>query len=178
MQQEQGDADAGIETMKEFVELTEENPEALERLMNKEGIDFGYKNKLKKQLEIYKENEAAAEARRLQIRNDQSQQVSKIYGLLIQPCSTRSGRIVQMIARALQLQNVPLEIPDIVQQKLDKPDLKLAVEDSLKVLHACVELGRAAANRAEGGHAIAIIGNTGAGKSTFANYMHGWSLCS
>ena len=40
------------------------------------------------------------------------------------------------------------------------------------MLSQCVAMGREQASRAEGGAAVAVIGNTGAGKSTFVNYLH------
>ena len=44
------------------------------------------------------------------------------------------------------------------------------------MLSQCVALGREQASRAEGGAAVAVIGNTGAGKSTFVNYLHGCEM--
>ena len=44
------------------------------------------------------------------------------------------------------------------------------------MLSQCVAMGREQASRAEGGAAVAVIGNTGAGKSTFVNYLHGCKM--
>ena len=69
-------------------------------------------------------------------------------------------------------------VPEIVQRKLDNPNLRLTVDESLQLLLECVKLGDEAAQVARGGPAVAVIGNTGAGKSTFVNYCHGWVLSS
>ena len=44
------------------------------------------------------------------------------------------------------------------------------------MLSQCVAMGREQAKSAENGAAVAIIGNTGAGKSTFVNYLHGCKM--
>ena len=67
-------------------------------------------------------------------------------------------------------------IPNVVQKMLNNPNTKLRVDESLEVIQCCVELGKEAATRAEDWHAVVVIGNTGAGKSTLVNFLHGCDL--
>ena len=71
-----------------------------------------------------------------------------------------------------------MALHEIVQRKLNDRDLVLTVDQALEVLTECVKLGEQAAQVAQGGLAVAVIGNTGAGKSTFVNYCEGWVLSS
>ena len=64
----------------------------------------------------------------------------------------------------------------LVRQKLDDPPLELSLDESLEVLSCCVFLGQEQARKAASADAVAVIGNTGAGKSTFVNYLHGCEL--
>ena len=71
-------------------------------------------------------------------------------------------------------------IPDdwgvLVDRKLANPDLKMSEDESQKVLLACIKSGAACAVAAHGNQAIILIGNTGAGKSTCCNYLHGCTM--
>jgi energy-coupling factor transporter ATP-binding protein EcfA2 len=66
---------------------------------------------------------------------------------------------------------------DLGQQMLDKklknPKMELSVEESVQVVSTCLGKGRTTALKIDGEDAVFIIGNTGAGKSTFINYLCG-----
>jgi len=66
-----------------------------------------------------------------------------------------------------------LELPEIVLRKLENAALSLSEEDSLKVLLACIQYGLVKARKGEDKELLMVIGNTGAGKSTLINYLHG-----
>merc|ERR1712185_596857 len=66
---------------------------------------------------------------------------------------------------------------ELIKRKLDNPAAVLTIDESTDVLDFCVKLGakellKATSCRA----AIAVIGNTGAGKSTCFNYLHGCTM--
>ena len=71
-------------------------------------------------------------------------------------------------------------IPDdwgvLVDRKLANPDLKMSEDESQKVLLACIKSGAMCAVAAHGKQAIILLGNTGAGKSTCCNYLHGCTM--
>ena len=60
-------------------------------------------------------------------------------------------------------------------QTLD-PTLILTPDESIECLTSCVEFGMAQAKEACNLDCTILIGNTGAGKSTFANYIHGCQM--
>lgn len=66
-------------------------------------------------------------------------------------------------------------LPERVQTILGKGfanrEAFLSEDDSLSVLSACVEIGQRRAEVVKGKAAVIVTGNTGAGKSTFVNYM-------
>ena len=66
-----------------------------------------------------------------------------------------------------------VELNDLVRKKLDSPGLLLSPADSRTCLVSCIRHGKAAARLAEGKRAVVVLGNTGAGKSAFINYLHG-----
>jgi guanylate kinase len=59
----------------------------------------------------------------------------------------------------------------MLDKKLKDPKMKLSVEESVQVVSTCLAKGRVTALKIDGEDAIFIIGNTGAGKSTFINYL-------
>ena len=66
--------------------------------------------------------------------------------------------------------------PPIVQRMLQDPTQTITVDESLECLDECIRMGTGAANRAAGKHVLAVVGNTGAGKSTFIDYLHGCAM--
>ena len=72
-------------------------------------------------------------------------------------------------AKELALQH----LPDIVFKKLKDPHVPLTVEQQIECLCSCVSVGAARALKASEKSVLIVIGNTGAGKSTFVNYVHG-----
>ena len=67
----------------------------------------------------------------------------------------------------------PTELPSdgIVQELLSNPKLELTSEQSIECLTTCIGIGKSRADEADNLDCIVMLGNTGAGKSTFANYM-------
>lgn len=63
--------------------------------------------------------------------------------------------------------------PPIVKRKLENPQITLKLEDSIEVLVTCTRIGEERAAKAKGRNVLMVIGNTGAGKSTFINYACG-----
>jgi hypothetical protein len=60
-----------------------------------------------------------------------------------------------------------------VPELLANPAQELDVDEQISCLLACVAQGRRQAVGARGKGAVVVIGNTGAGKSSFINYLHG-----
>ena len=67
-------------------------------------------------------------------------------------------------------------IETLVEQKLTDPDMSLTIQESLQCLDHCIRLGKRGAQKAQGADVLVVLGHTGAGKSTFANYVHGCTL--
>lgn len=59
------------------------------------------------------------------------------------------------------------------QQQLNDPGRSLSPSASRDCLVSCMAHGREAAARAAGTRLVAVLGNTGAGKSAFVNLLHG-----
>ena len=64
------------------------------------------------------------------------------------------------------------EMRELVQRKLTNPNAQMSVEQKLGLLMHCVDMGEAAAGKAEGKAIVILVGNTGSGKSTFVNILH------
>ena len=69
-----------------------------------------------------------------------------------------------------------IELPEIVHQKLHDPSPSLSPEDSLKVLLSCIKYGAVKGRRAKWKELLMVIGNTGVGKNTLINYLHGCEM--
>ena len=67
-------------------------------------------------------------------------------------------------------------VPGSVQRKLNQPSVQLNPDESIECLLDCIEYGVKQASRANGQQLVIVIGNTGAGKSTFINLLHGCEL--
>ena len=68
-------------------------------------------------------------------------------------------------------------MPPLVKTKLANPAMRLAIEQSIEVATGCVDMGdRVLQTAASGGCSLAVFGNTGAGKSTFFNFLHGCQM--
>ena len=74
------------------------------------------------------------------------------------------------------LQDEDIELAEIVLRKLDDAGLVLSEDESLEVLLSCIQYGQAKARRGEGKDLLMVIGNTGAGKSTLINFIHGCDM--
>ena len=64
-------------------------------------------------------------------------------------------------------------MPDVVFRKLNDPGLKLSVDERLECLQGCIAAGECRAAKGDGCNMVMVIGNTGAGKSTLVNFLHG-----
>ena len=70
-----------------------------------------------------------------------------------------------------------LKLPELVNHKLEDPNLVLTADQQLDVLRDCNALGDEHGSKvATGRDLLVIIGNTGAGKSTRVNYLDGCTL--
>eukprot|EP00961_Rhodomonas_salina_P229109 3096626-Rhodomonas_salina.1 len=69
-----------------------------------------------------------------------------------------------------------LEVPKIVREKLEDLNKQLTMDESIECMMGCIEAGSRNALNAQGKDLLVLIGNTGAGKSTFANYLHGCTM--
>ena len=65
------------------------------------------------------------------------------------------------------------DLPLIVRQKLDDPEMELSPEQEIEYLKACIELGRRKAEAITAGceDLLVFIGNSGSGKSTLVSNM-------
>jgi hypothetical protein len=65
-------------------------------------------------------------------------------------------------------------LPSVVKKKLSDPKrLPLTAEESCECLTSCVAYGAQHSIRAKDKNIIVVLGNTGAGKSSFVNLLHG-----
>lgn len=67
-------------------------------------------------------------------------------------------------------------MPEIVKQALECPQFSLTEDQSIEVLNYCISIGAKEATKAEGKDLLMVIGNTGAGKSTFVNWLAGCQI--
>ena len=66
-----------------------------------------------------------------------------------------------------------VDLSPIAREKLDNPHMKLTTDESIAVITSCVAFGEAQVAKAKGRDLLMVIGNTGAGKSTFVNFLAG-----
>jgi tetratricopeptide (TPR) repeat protein len=64
----------------------------------------------------------------------------------------------------------------LISAQLQNPNRILPVEDRISLLTQCIEYGRLQAKKAAEKNVLLFIGNTGAGKSTTANYLAGCKM--
>jgi predicted GTPase len=64
----------------------------------------------------------------------------------------------------------------ILKKKLDDPTSRLSNSESISLIDFCISEGLEKANSITGKTAVILIGNTGAGKSTFVNYVLGCEM--
>ena len=74
------------------------------------------------------------------------------------------------------LMQSPLMQSPLIQRKLANPTLELTLDESIELLTTCIRLGQSSAERISGRECVIMIGNTGAGKSTFVNYLSGCTM--
>ena len=70
----------------------------------------------------------------------------------------------------------PAKLEALLQRKLKAPDVILDDAESIALLTYCVSLGEENTQRLIGKQAVIVIGNTGAGKSTFVNHLLGCEM--
>jgi hypothetical protein len=68
------------------------------------------------------------------------------------------------------------QLPEVVFRKLSNPHLQLSVDEQLECLTGCIAVGAMRALQARNCGVVMVIGNTGAGKSTFVNFLHGCGM--
>jgi len=66
---------------------------------------------------------------------------------------------------------LPERVQTIIRTRHANQAASLSEDDSLAVLWACIKLGQSRAELVQGKTAVMVIDNTGAGKSTFMNYL-------
>lgn len=71
---------------------------------------------------------------------------------------------------------VPINQNELLIKKLNNPEYNLTLEESIELLTTCIDYGREQAQKAEGKDLVIFLGNTGAGKSTTANYLSGCTM--
>lgn len=69
-----------------------------------------------------------------------------------------------------------IQIEALLEQKLNKPQLRLTSEERIALLLHCISLGKQQVLKAQGKELLVLLGNTGAGKSTLANYLCGCTM--
>ena len=74
-------------------------------------------------------------------------------------------------AQRILFSKLPERVQAIIGKGLNKYSGSLSEDDSLDILTACIEIGVERAEMAVGKTAVMVVGNTGAGKSTFVNYI-------
>jgi len=69
-----------------------------------------------------------------------------------------------------------VEESEVLQRRLQNPASKISVHESIELLSLCLRFGEQRAKLAREKNVIFVIGNTGAGKSTFVNYLCGCTM--
>ena len=70
----------------------------------------------------------------------------------------------------------PKEVYPLIAERLADPTKTFSRSDQISLLTACVRYGQVNAEAIAGKDAVIVLGNTGAGKSTFINYLAGCEL--
>ena len=70
----------------------------------------------------------------------------------------------------------PEEVYPLIAERLADPEKAFSRSDQIRLLTDCVRYGRVNAEALSGKDVIVVLGNTGAGKSTFINYLAGCQL--
>ena len=65
------------------------------------------------------------------------------------------------------------ELSDVVRQCIATPGKQLTADQSIECLTQCIAYGKANSLHATNAASVVLLGETGAGKSTFANYVNG-----
>lgn len=83
-----------------------------------------------------------------------------------------------VLARTPQPANLAerVDIRDLLERKLANPKLPLSAEQSIALMTECIRMGDVQASKAHAKDLVVFIGNTGAGKSTFVNYLCGCQM--
>jgi len=91
--------------------------------------------------------------------------------------STISPTLLPVLAAAAlslpRMQADAASLDPITKKLLASPGLELSPAESRACLVRCIAHGEAVASRAAGKRIVVVLGNTGAGKSAFINYLHG-----
>ena len=77
---------------------------------------------------------------------------------------------------AVDLTRPPEETCPLITRAIENPHHPLTLDESLELLTTCISYGRERAQKLQDKQAIIVIGNTGAGKSTFVNYLAGCTM--
>ena len=74
-------------------------------------------------------------------------------------------------AQRILFAKLPVRVQSIIGKGLANRSTNLSEDDSLAVLTSCIDIGVERAGLALKKTAVVVVGNTGAGKSTFVNYI-------
>ena len=80
------------------------------------------------------------------------------------------------LSAQIALGKTPDAVYPLIAERLEDPKKSFTPSDQIKLLTDCVRYGRVNAEAMSGKDAVIILGNTGAGKSTFINYLAGCEL--
>jgi hypothetical protein len=71
---------------------------------------------------------------------------------------------------------IAIQVEKLTKRRLADPELNLTAEESLLVINHCLRIGRENAENAREKDIVIFLGNTGSGKSTTINYLHGCEM--
>ena len=80
------------------------------------------------------------------------------------------------LSAQIALGKTPDAVYPLIAERLEDPKKSFTPSDQIKLLTDCVRYGRVNAEAMSGKDAVIVLGNTGAGKSTFINYLAGCQL--